>query len=146
MQMTTYQKVHAHVSMHLQNIYPGMTEANGYFMLSSEPLLFAQLAPTGLDSDELSNFFLTCLTGLAEGLPRSGFLFEVVSELNKLAGPSKLITVPKGDLVDVMLSSTVPADDLQERELKMMFAVTSTLARTIPPKLFQSLATNKLPS
>ncbi len=123
-----------------------MTEANGYFMLSTEPLVFAQLTPTDFGNEELSGFYLTCLTMLSQGLQKSGFLFEVVSELNKSAGPSKVITVPKGDLVDVMLSSSVPADDLQKRELIMLFAVNSTLARTIPPTLFQALATNKLPS
>lgn len=144
--MTTYELVHAHVSMHLQNFYPAMTEANGYFMLSSEPLLFAQLSPTDFGNEELSSFYLTCLTVLSQGLQKSGFLFEVVSELNKAAGPAKVLTVSNGNQVDVMLSSTVPADDLQKRELTMLFAVNTTLARTMPPKLYQALATNTLPS
>lgn len=143
--MSNLERVRAHVSMNISEIYPNVVESEGLFIISIAPAFAARLIETGAVTEGLPSLYLTVISEVKNGIPNTPFLYEVIAALNLTTGPNKLIVVKDGDVANVSLTSTVPADDLQKREFVTLFAMHAANGETIPAKLFEALATNRLP-
>jgi len=144
--VTTYEQVHAHVGMYLSALYPETQIVSDLFILSQDPPTIAQVSRTVFDLEELPRFELTVGRDFITGVRYDEFLLSLVSRLNFKTGAAKLLIHQSDEGVNSLrLAVTVPADDLQQREIVHVFAVLELFSKMLPSEIFEAIATQKLP-
>ena len=145
--MTTFEQVHAHVGMYLTALYPETQMLSDIFVLSQNPPTIAQVSKTVFEMDELPRFELTVGRDFITGVRYDEFLLSLVSRLNFKTGAAKLLIHQSDDGVNSLrLVVTVPADDLQQKEIVHAVTVLELFSRTLPPEIYEAIATQSLPT
>jgi hypothetical protein len=142
--MNQREKIYAQVDMYLSEAFPGRVEFEDGWVLTQEPHVTARVFPTGLTDDFLPKYFFSVEGELLDGVKDTHFLHKYVTMMNSSYHHAKFTLLKSGKKLAVYSVITVPADDLQAKEIMYALFMTATFAELLPPRIERAIKTKSL--
>ena len=133
--MKAREGIHAQLEMYFQELFPSKYADGEDWVLSRIPFIIARLFETGFENADFPKWYLSIEGDLLDDVDDSPFTHELVTKLNSAYDYLKFDIAKSGDRLTLRSVITVPADDLQKKEVVFACFMSNAVAQALVPRL-----------
>lgn len=130
--------------MYLSQSFPDKIELDDGWLLTDDPYATVRIFPTGFEGDDLPKYYFSIEAELVDGVKDTPFLQKYLSLMNSSYHYAKITLLKSGKNLAVYSVVTIPADDLQQKEVLFALFVTGGLIENLPDRIRHAIKTKSL--
>jgi hypothetical protein len=130
--------------MYLAELFPDLVELGDTWVLTVSPLVTARIFPTSFEGVDLPKFFFSVEAVLLDGVKDTAFIHRYLTMMNSNYHYVKITAQNSGKRLAIGSEITIPADDLQQKEIVFAVFMTASIATQLPSQIRAAIKTKSL--